>query len=244
MRRRDRGEWIVHRSAVAHASSDLLCVMATNVGVVRVASNEDMSLLSGPSPIPPSSQKGPSFPKEVLDVDFMKDNHNVVLAGGRSPRLWISDMRSRPNEWSFLKHTSSIARLRSVNEHQVVVSGLQSSMALYDIRYLSSRPNGFKPLLRFPSYQNEAHIHVGFDVCPELGAVAAAQENGTVGVYSLASGRRVHCEALNGVRRGQPVRSLMFAKRGRETMPSLYVGEGMEIVKYAFGVGRDEEEEG
>lgn len=264
MRHRNRSDWVVHRSAPAPASSDLFCALATNHGIVTVASNEHMSIHE---PTATTDQKNsskrrsvhPFSPKEVLDVDFQKNNHNVVLAGGRSPRLWVSDLRAPEAQWSFIKHSSSVARLRSVNEHQVVVSGLQHSMALYDLRYapvLSSPPSGpprakgwFKPLLTFPSYRNEAHIHVGFDVCPELGAVAAAQDDGTVGIFSLASGRKMRCEAMETAtmkrKGGQPIRALMFTEgQESERTPSLWVGEGMGIVKYAFGIGDMGEEEG
>ncbi|KAL6855359.1 hypothetical protein ACO1O0_006500 [Amphichorda felina] len=245
---RHRSEWLVHNSTPAPPSSDLLCVLATNAGVVRVSSNETMSLVAPPPPQLASSAASSvhrrgnnhSVPKEVFDVDFQHGNHNVIFAGGRSPKLWMGDLRAPPgtNQWSSVRHASSIARLRSVNEHQVVVCGLQSSMALYDVRFLAQRPNGAGPLVTFPGYRNEAHMHVGFDACPGLGVVAAAQEDGTVGVFSLSSGRRVRCPALagRGAGGGRPVRALMFGEGmpGDKT-PSLWVGEGLGIAKYSFG---------
>lgn len=218
MRHRHRSEWVVHNSTPAPASSDLVCLMATNAGVVRVLENETMSLVSSPK----------NNPKEMFDMDFQQGNHNVVLAGGRASRLWMADLRSP--KWSFIRHASSIARVRSVNEHQVVACGLQSSMCLYDLRFVSQRPNGMGPLVSFTGYRNEAHVHVGFDVCTEAGVVAAAQEDGTVGLFSLESGRRVRCEAM-GFGRGRVVRALMFGEGGA----SLWIGEGPGIAKYAFG---------
>ena len=243
---RSRSEWVVHSCTPAPPSSDLVCVMATNAGVVRVFSNETMSLVAPPpfSSASSSSRKNKNnnlpVPKEIFDIDFQRGNHNVVFAGGRSPKLWMGDLRTPQgtNQWSSVRHASSIARLRSVNEYQVVVCGLQNSMALYDVRFMAQRPNGAGPLVTFPGHKNEAHVHVGFDACPEVGAVAAAQEDGTVGVFSLASGKRVRCPALagRGADRGRPVRALMFEEGiSRDKTPSLWVGEGLGITKYSFG---------
>lgn len=175
-------------------------------------------------------------------MDFKQGDHNVLFAGGRQPRLWMSDMRTQESEWSFVKHTSSIAALRSVNEHQVLVLGLEHSMALYDMRFTSQSFNSRKPFLTFPQYRNEAHLHVGFDVSPQLGTVAAAQDDGTVAMFSLSSGRRLRCPAVDGIKRDRPVRGLMFSALPGERTPSLWVGEGMSIGKYSFGAGVLEDE--
>ena len=250
-------EWVVNRSTPAPASSDLICLLATNAGVNRVTSNENMYPIAlPPDGTKPGSQRtkkrknlasSANGPREMFDVDFQHGNHNIVFAGGRSPKVWMADLRSAP-QWSTpIRHPSAIARLRSVNEHQVLVFGLQSSMLLYDTRFLRTprRAGGFdtnatSPLVVFQRHANEAHVHIGFDVCKRLGAVAAAQEDGSVALFSLESGRRMRCEVLDGkgASRGRPVRALMFDEmEADDERTGLWVGEGLGIVKYSFGRG-------
>lgn len=184
---------------------------------------------------PPSPPKGLRLPQEIFDQDFQQSNHNVLLAGGRQPRLWITDLRTPESEWTHVRHASSVAHVRSVSPHQVLVAGLEGCMALYDMRFFGRRPNGAAPLLGFPAYRNEAHFHTGWDVSPELGAVAAAQDDGTVKLFSLRSGRALRSRAVEGVRTDTPVRALMFQTMPREKAPSLFVGEGPSLKKYSFG---------
>lgn len=200
-------------------------------------SNETLSSIA-----PGVTPKGLKLPQEIFTQDFQEGNHNILLAGGRQPRLWITDLRAPEPQWSFAKHASSITHIKSVNPHQVLVSGLQSSMALYDVRFLSRNPRGTKPLLHFPGHHNEAHIHIGWDVCPELNIVAAAQDNRTVKLFSLRSGRQLRCPAIEPIHTDVPIKALMFQKLPRERLPSLFVGEGFSLSKFAFGVTEWENE--
>lgn len=159
------------------------------------------------------------------------------MAGGRQPRLWMTDMREPESGWTFVRHTSSITHLRSVNQHQVLVAGLQDQMCLYDMRFFakSHRPNGHKPLVSFPGYKNQAHVHTGWDVCTDLGVVAAAHDDGTVKLFSLQSGRTLRSPELNSVKMDSPIKALMFQRMPRERMPSLWVGQGPSLNKFSFG---------
>ncbi|RGP59729.1 myocyte-specific enhancer factor 2d [Fusarium longipes] len=223
-------EWIVHSSTPAPPSSDLICVIGSNNGLMQVHSNETLSATA-----PGVAPKDMKLPQEIFTQDFQEGNHNVLLAGGRQPRLWVTDLRAPEPQWLFAKHTSSITHLKSVNPHQVIVSGLQSSMALYDVRFLSQNPHATKPLLHFPGHHNEAHIHIGWDVCPELNVVAAAQDNGTVKLFSLRSGRQLRCSAVKAIRASTPIKALMFQRMPRERIASLFIGEGPLLRKYSFG---------
>lgn len=231
IRHRLRDEWLVHQSTPAPAASDLLCVIGTNAGILRVRSNETMAWIA-----PQSPPKGLHLPQEIFDQDFQHGNHNILLAGGRQPRLWMTDLRTPESDWSWTRHASSIAHLRSVNEHQILVAGLQNSMALYDMRFFGRRPNGISPLLDFPAYRNAAHFHTGWDVSPSLGVAAAAQDDGTVRLFSLRSGRALRRPAMDrAARTDTPVRALMFQQMPWEKTPSLFVGEGPSLRKYSFG---------
>jgi WD40 repeat protein len=174
-------------------------------------------------------------PQEIFAQDFQEGNPNVLLAGGRQPRLWLTDLRSPHTQWSFAKHVSSISHIKSVNPHQVLVCGLQSSMALYDVRFFQRNPRGTRPLLKFHEHHNEAHFHIGWDVSPELNVVAAAQDNGTVKLFSLKSGRRLQCPVVESIQVDAPIKALMFQKMPRERMASLFVGEGPLLRKFSFG---------
>ncbi|KAM5342938.1 hypothetical protein ACJ41O_013904 [Fusarium nematophilum] len=223
-------EWVVHSSTPAPPSSDLICVIGSNSGLFQMRSNESLN------PIAPSvTPKGMHLPQEIFAQDFQRDNHNILLAGGRQPRLWITDLRAPEAKWSFAKHRSSISHIKSVNPHQVLVSGLRSSMALYDVRFLSRNPRGVKPLLTFQEHRNEAHFHVGWDASPELNVVAAAQDNGTVKLFSLRSGCQLQCPGVDSINVGAPIKALMFQQMPRERMPSLFVGEGPLLRKFSLG---------
>ncbi|KAL9575670.1 hypothetical protein ACKAV7_000468 [Fusarium commune] len=226
-----RGEWMVHNSTPAPPSSDLICVASSNRGLLKMHSEGSVSVVA-----PRVAQNGTQLPQETFAQDFQEGNHNVVFTGGRQPRLWITDLRAPEPQWSFANHASSISHIKSVNHHQVLASGLKSSMALYDIRYLSSDPRGTKPMLHFHGHRNEAHFHIGWDVSPELNVIAAAQDNGTMKLFSLKSGRQLRCPAVETIHVDTPIKALMFQRMPRERMPSLFVGEGPLLKKFSFGI--------
>ncbi|KAF5625157.1 myocyte-specific enhancer factor 2d [Fusarium tjaetaba] len=228
--REGRGEWMVHNSTPAPSSSGLICVASSNRGLLSMHSEGSVSVVA-----PRAVQNGTQLPQETFAQDFQEGNHNVVFTGGRQPRLWITDLRAPEPQWSFANHASSISHIKSVNPHQVLASGLKSSMALYDVRYLKSDPRGTKPLLYFNGHRNEAHFHIGWDVSPELNVVAAAQDNGTVKLFSLKSGCQLRCTAAETIHVDSPVKALMFQRMPRERMPSLFVGEGPLLRKFSFG---------
>ncbi|KAF5628380.1 myocyte-specific enhancer factor 2d [Fusarium sp. NRRL 52700] len=226
-----RGEWMVHNSTPAPSSSDLICVASSSRGLLRMHSEGSVSVVA-----PRAAQNGTQLPQETFAQDFQEGNHNVVFTGGRQPRLWITDLRAPEPQWSFANHASSISHIKSVNPHQLLASGLKSSMALYDVRYLTSDPRGTKPLLHFDGHRNEAHFHIGWDASPELNIVAAAQDNGTVKLFSLKSGCQLRCTAAETIHVDSPVKALMFQRMPRERMPSLFVGEGPLLRKFSFGI--------
>ncbi|KAH6608108.1 plasma membrane atpase [Trichoderma cornu-damae] len=264
-------QWYVHQSTPAPASSDLLCVVGTSHGILRIRSNETLGWIST-TDAPPNidfstrleytgrssrlgkrqrARYGPWTPQEIFSQDFQVDNHNVLYAGGRQPRLWITDLRAPAAGWSFVKHGSSIAHVRSINPHQVIVAGLQNRMSVYDTRFFSSNqsnPGGrvasSSPLLDFPDYRNQAHFHIGWDVSPELNIVASAQDNGTVKLFSLRSARVLRSgNALENFHTTNPVKAMMFQTLPREKMPSLYVAKGPLLKKFGCAPIDDSGEE-
>ncbi|OAA71211.1 WD40 repeat-like-containing domain protein [Cordyceps fumosorosea ARSEF 2679] len=239
------GSAVAHTAAPAPTSSSsrLLCLVGTNVGVLRVnagvSDHRTLSWVGERVPLKPTpgAAAADGHPRETLALDFLHNHPEVFLAGGRRSQLWITDMRAPPSSTSHRvgsgQQRTAVAHLRSVSEHLLLTAGPPSSMATYDTRFLRS------PVVRFDEYRNEAHVHAGWDVCAELGLVAAAHDDGTVKLFSLGSGRRCRPEAgggLDGVRTDAPIRALSFRRMPRERLPSLFVGEGAVVRKFSLGV--------
>lgn len=168
---------------------------------------------------------------------------------------------------SYIRHKSSVAHVRSVGEYGVLAAGPMSAMAIYDVRFTTHQHNHQSPqryghhprplpVVTFPEYKNEPHLlQIGLDVSDSkgggLGIVAAAQDDGTVGLFSLESGRKLRSSAVDGIHAGgkQPsgltgaaagggrvIKSLMFQTLPGDRNPSLFVGEGSVVKKYSFGM--------
>lgn len=243
------GEWCVYSCTPAPASSNLLSILGTSVGPLNVDRNGGITSRMSEE----FSQALGSRSPEIFTQDFQQDNHNVLFSGGRQHRLWITDVRAPVTEVMYAPHTSSINHVRSINPHQVLVAGLKNSMSLYDTRFFGKKynagssgrkrgGNGRAPLLTFPGYKNAAHVHTGWDVCAELGLVAAAHDDGTVKLFSLKTGRLLKSPAVDSVRTDTPIKALMFSTMSGERLPSLWVSEGHDVRKFSMGALRFEDE--
>lgn len=257
--------WFANTATPAPSSSNLVCVLGTNCGIVEMQDDQTMrwtvphnqaSYSTNTSSSSSSSlrrrnssrRKNKHAPTDIFATTFQHAHPNVVFAAGRSPLVWTADLRGPETQWARFRHaTAGVAHLRSVDEHRLLVSGLQNSMALYDTRYIrtsSSSSSGpaetpvattARPLLIFPAHRNDAHLHIGFDVDTQLGVVAAAQHDGTVRLFSLRSGRRVDNPQVNALASNTPFKALQFSRLPHERFPSLFVGEGASIRKFSFG---------
>ena len=308
----------------APASSQLTCVAGTNVGIVKWQGDS----LSWLTTCPPSWRKRSWAPRrggqntsldsvtdfsndgedtknihaEIFSLDFHRQNPaEVIIAGGQSRNICLIDMRCPEREWmaSYIRHTSSVAHVKSISEYEVLAAGPMNAMAIYDVRFdrycnyvpnstgcgdrhpyphnrggggssmdVSSswgstrggrggggRNNGgartekpvivSRPVVEFPEYKNGPHlVQIGFDVLHArdncgVGVVAAAHDDGTVGLFSLRSGRKLRSPAVDAIRlrgTGNVVKSLMFQTLPGDVHPSLFVGQGSVIKKYSFGM--------
>lgn len=119
-------------------------------------------------------------------------------------------------------------------------------MAIYDRRWMGRCPRTEAlPYLPFPAYKNEVRLRIGWDVDPGgdgggAGVIVAAHDDGQVGVYSAASGRRVGFLPLGAGER-EPVRCLRVGRVRGEEMPSVLVGAGGGVLKFSCGAGEGEE---
>ncbi|KAK4216263.1 WD repeat-containing protein 21 [Rhypophila decipiens] len=194
---------------------------------------------------------------EVLSLDFLAQNPaEVILAAGRSNNICLLDMRCSEHQGmgaSYIRHKCSVAHVRSVGDYGVLAAGPRSYMAMYDVRFNSYRRHHntdptlvtANPVVTFPEYSNEAHLlEIGLDVSDRkdggLGTVAAAQDDGTVALFSLKSGRKLRSSVVDGIKldgAGRVFRSLMFQTLPGDRHPSLFVGgDGGVINKYSFGM--------
>jgi hypothetical protein len=136
------------------------------------------------------------IPKDIFAVEFLSDNHSVLLAGGRNGFLNITDLRVpiSGRDTDMIIHPSSVIHIKQLDMHRIIVAGLNSTLCQYDLRFrkrldfttLNSNHRRFselvnsyitRPTLQYPEYHNTATIHVGFDVDLESGVVAACQEH-------------------------------------------------------------------
>jgi hypothetical protein len=206
---------------------------------------------------------------ETLTVDFLAQNPaEVILAGTRGGHVCVLDLRSPPDSWTrranTFRHPKSVAHIRSVGDYGVLAAGPYSKMCIYDVRYLARpRPRlntsvsndwtwnvrataeATRPLVIFHEYRNMPFIQIGLDVLTEggygKGLVAAAHDDGTVGVYSLQNGKRLAAGAVDGIHEPSVVKSLMWSAFPGDRHPSLFVGEGGCVRKYSFGGGANDE---
>ncbi|KUI73832.1 hypothetical protein VM1G_09388 [Cytospora mali] len=195
-------------------------------------------------------------PRDVYGVDFQPSSEHVIYAGCRDSKIHRIDMRVPywEADWDWYRHHSAVAHVRSLDHNQILAAGPKSSMAIYDVRW-GKKGKEAMPVVRFPEYRNAAHLQIGLDVTHDVGGVgglgcggvvAAAMDDGTVGIFSLRSGRKLKAgdvdnpeklKAANGV-----VKTLQFEKMPWEKETSLFVGVGPVVKKFSFGVDDDDEE--
>lgn len=127
-------------------------------------------------------------------------------------------------------------------------------MAVYDMRWMDGvgrRGKDARPLVRMYEYQNQSHMHIGLDVLQNVaggaggGVVAAGMDDGTVGLFSLRTGKKLPAGALGGLKvpDGGVVKSLQWEKMPWERDTSLWVGAGAMLKKYTYGVNKGEEDD-
>ncbi|KAM0591045.1 hypothetical protein D7B24_006380 [Verticillium nonalfalfae] len=187
-------------------SSELICTLATDDGIIRLTSNNNISWITPKAD--GAHQRPPSM--DVLAQAFNVANPSILYAGTRSSTVRTLDLRAPPQAWSCFKTASAVTHLRSLesNPNHILVAALRSNLHIYDLRFLRmepaaqtrsevprtkkrnrgrdhgrfTQPSGpavvqpATPVLTFPEYRNEAHTHIGFDVNQDVGVVAAAHD--------------------------------------------------------------------
>lgn len=209
-----------------------------------------------PQPVP-----GENHPKDIFSLEFLHDNPDILLSGGRPGILNITDLRVPVfgRNADIITHPSSITHIKQLDAHRVLVAGLNSSLCQYDLRFRKeetqstpwpqihqkhiSRRNRLptRYSLAYPDYYNEATIQLGFDVDVESGIVAAAQEEDEhhypVQLFSLHGGHKLVSPFVSKgsyVGDVMNVKCLRFASDIEGRMKSLYVGQPPDIQRFAW----------
>ncbi|CRK10870.1 hypothetical protein BN1723_009198 [Verticillium longisporum] len=202
-----RRAYSVHLATPAPtASSELICTLATDDGIIRLTSNNNISWITPKAD--GAHQRSPSM--DVLAQAFNVANPSILYAGTRSSTVRTLDLRAPPQAWSCFRTASAVTHLRSLesNPNHILVAALRSNLHIYDLRFLKTEPSAqtrsevprtkkrnrgrdhgrlkqpsgpavaqpATPVLTFPEYRNEAHTHIGFDVNQDVGVVAAAHD--------------------------------------------------------------------
>lgn len=192
-------------------------------------------------------------PRDAFALEFLSSDQNpsILLSGGRPGWVNRIDLRAPVLTNTLIFHPSSITHIKQVDEHRIIVPGLESNMCQYDLRYLKDCKDHFvrlqrmttQPYLQYPEYKNGATISAGFDIDTESGLVAAAQEEdgyaAAIQIFSLHSGHKLASRRLERFYSKFTPNCLMFVRDVPGAMRSLYVATKRGgISRHAF---RDEE---
>lgn len=208
----------IYSSAPAPPKSSMLFAIGSSHGILQIDKEScDIHWLTPKAPRNTDIDDDSGFPKDIFALDFLRNDPSVLLSGGRRGILSITDIRipifGRNSD--SIRHPSCITHIRQVNDHRIIVAGLNSSLCQYDLRFrkLHASPlfpqqrtgkgkdkqtanaKWTRPILQYPDYYNSSIIPIGFDVDLESGIVAAAQQSksgwglGPVHLYSLETGQ-------------------------------------------------------
>ncbi|KAK8086952.1 hypothetical protein PG994_001926 [Apiospora phragmitis] len=239
------------------AASSTVCAIGSNRGILQWDAGRDPRWLAPP----PHATTYAEIYRDIFALEFLNEHPSILLAGGRPGHLSIKDVRDRNDDTRDVSKRlgSPITHIKSLNEHNVLVSGLKDAMAVYDVRMLrktsSSNDNNARanrhhptfahvlPVVRFPKYQNGPHIQIGLDVDRDNSIVAAAHDDGKVAVHSTKTGHRLKSPDIDQIRSHRGViQSLQFETMPRDSHPTLFVGNGSNLHAYTFGVRNIDDE--
>ncbi|KAI1418218.1 hypothetical protein F5Y13DRAFT_150869 [Hypoxylon sp. FL1857] len=247
----DRRKYTSSTVCAAPSTSSLICLVGTNIGVAQFDQNCQMRLYS-----PLSWRRKPYVPdsfRDVFSIDFHTNNPNIMFFGGRPGKLVIGDIRQEVGRWDNMHLNNSIAHVKSVSEHQVLVAGLRNKLSIFDLRYcdlsqVRDRDNPkierrATPVVTMPDYKNAAHFDVGLDYDPDSGVVAAAHDDGKVALYSVRSGCRLPSRDIDKIySEFGPIHRLQFETFDGDNTASLFTGEKSNVCVYSFGVEHPDDE--
>ncbi|CZT08814.1 uncharacterized protein RAG0_13781 [Rhynchosporium agropyri] len=243
----------IFSSTPAPPVSDLLFAFGTSRGVLATSKARLGTCYV-------TARPPPGLRDDLFAVEILSDSPNTLLSGGRRGILNLTDLRAAIPPWDndTITHPSSITHIRQIDANRIIVCGLQSSLCQYDLRFRKedSKPakwslhqaharnrNPSRSIVQYPDYHNTASHQAGFDIDPDSGIVAAAQEaddyHPSVQLFSLKTGHRFDSPHAFGFEfrdeKDWLVKCLRFARDSDSGRKSLYVGQRPLIQRYAWG---------
>lgn len=147
---------------------------------------------------------------EVFAVEMLEDDPNLYVVGQRSGLFRVFDDRTDTRvEAIRAQHVSSICKIKDMGCKKFVVSGLQDTMSVYDIRYMEAKNRtrsvtkipGCPPLVAkglaqteepysipvtwMPHHKNKHHRKADVAVDRTTGLIATAQHDGDTNLVRL-----------------------------------------------------------
>jgi hypothetical protein len=252
--------WCSATSPTSSLTDPQRIALGTGKGIVLIDNEKETWRTSFPS----------RWDSDVLALDWLSPH---VLTGGlRSGGIILYDARSRGGIQRFT-HPGPVVALKAVEEgRRIVVAGMNSEMAMYDWRMLKEETSisrkgtehwkiqnkedviwkapirketkTARPVLKL-KYHNQFMYPLGFDVCPELGLVAAAEDDGNISVWSLRNGEKVRNLDMNSRKGGPKVQGVLVRDTNEMVKclrfvedeggpPRLMASKGATIVEWAW----------
>jgi hypothetical protein len=137
------------------------------------------------------------FPSDILSIHWMQPN--IGAFGFRNATVLLWDFRASQGAIR-LRHSGAVAHLAAADEskNQLIAAGVPDALALYDLRMsrlarsYRSRPANVpesKPIWK-AEHSNPDDLGLGFSLLGEV--FAAAQDDGTLKMYSTRTGAPLH----------------------------------------------------
>lgn len=248
-------EVCVYSSTAAPPESNILFAFGTSHGIMTVDKRDYDAHFISPKPTPQTT-----YPTDVFALEFLSDNPSILLSGGRRGILNITDLRVPKFglDADTIRHPSSITHIKQLDAHRILVSGLNSSLCQYDLRFRKidtpttpvprtnkkhrsrHNPSPTRSILEYPAFHNTASIQHGLDIDFDTGVVAVGQEHDSVHpavqLFSLHGGhvlKSPRVEKFGLVAEAQVVKCVQWARDVENRAKSLYIGAN-GIFRYAW----------
>ena len=145
------------RPTVIRTFPGTLWCSASSPGSSRyVAAGSGMMICDAESEI--SRHVHPVDQSDIMTADF--SNAHILLCGCRNGDVMLYDIRtSHKNTIKRFQHykpATGIAKVKTLDMNQVIVSGLRSTLATYDLRYIKRS----RPVVEFSGHDNEFDMQV------------------------------------------------------------------------------------
>ncbi|KAI0025761.1 hypothetical protein F4780DRAFT_789285 [Xylariomycetidae sp. FL0641] len=122
--------------APAPAGASVVGVVGTNRGLAALEPSGFLGWVSSSSS---ASASTAGWDRDIFAVDFQPAHRSVLRFGGRPGRLVTADLRVPADKWpaaAAARLPAPATHVRALNEHQTLVAGLRSHLAVYDARFV------------------------------------------------------------------------------------------------------------